>query len=134
MRGLDRTGAIAGAAAIAGAVLLLVLPSDAFEAIVPVFIVLALVAIVFQPRLQQLLAKRPALGEHGGVGTWLWVLLAGVYGGYFGAAQGVLLIGVLGAVLTESLQRVNAAKNLLSLVVNLVAAVTFIVVRPEVID
>ncbi len=57
-----------------------------------------------------------------------------MYGGYFGAAQGVLLIGVLGAVLADDLQRVNALKNLLSLVVNLVAAVTFVIVRPEAID
>src|ERR671929_158530 len=78
---------------------------------------------------QRAAAGRP--GDRVGVLAMVGTLLAGVYGGYFGAAQGVLLIGLLGAVLDESLQRVNAAKNLLSLVVNFVAAITFLVVRPQ---
>jgi uncharacterized membrane protein YfcA len=56
------------------------------------------------------------------------VLLAGVYGGYFGAAQGVLLIAVMGLLLDEDLQRINAAKNVLAGLVNLVAALVFIAV------
>ena len=52
----------------------------------------------------------------------------GVYGGYFTAAQGILLIGVMGALLPEDMQRMNAAKNLLSLVVNVVAAVAYTLV------
>ena len=60
--------------------------------------------------------------------------LAGVDGGYFGAAQGVLLIGLLGSLLPESLQRVNALKNLLSLVVNGVAAIVFVAVAFDRID
>ena len=52
----------------------------------------------------------------------------GVYGGYFTAAQGILLIGVMGALLPEDMQRMNAAKNLLSLLVNIVAAVAYTVV------
>jgi uncharacterized membrane protein YfcA len=62
------------------------------------------------------------------------VCLAGVYGGYFGAAQGVLLVGLLGSLLPETLQRVNAAKNLLSMLVNLTAAVTFAMVAFDLID
>ena len=61
--------------------------------------------------------------EHGGVALFVGVLLAGVYGGYFGAAQGVLLIALLGLFLDEHLQRVNAAKNVLAGVVNAVAAI-----------
>ena len=70
----------------------------------------------------------------GGLALGGGVLLAGMYGGYFGAAQGVLLVGLLGSLLHESLQRVNAAKNVLSLVVNSTAAVTFLVVRPAAVD
>ena len=110
-----------------GATLLLVLPAEAFEAIVPVFIVIALAGIVFQPRLQRMLAERGRdLGEHGGVGTWVWVLLGGVYGGYFGAAQGILLLSVLALTLPETLQRVNGLKNVLAALVNLVAAAIFV--------
>ena len=58
----------------------------------------------------------------------LGTFLVGVYGGYFTAAQGILLIGVMGALLPEELQRMNAAKNLLSLLVNVVAAIGFTVV------
>jgi uncharacterized protein len=120
---------------IAGALLLLRLPASAFEAIVPVLIGISVVLVLVQPRLAAALQKRRAAagrpGDQVGVLAMIGVLLAGVYGGYFGAAQGVLLIGILGAVLDESLQRINAAKNLLSLVVNLVAAITFLVVRPQ---
>jgi uncharacterized membrane protein YfcA len=58
--------------------------------------------------------------------VWLLVYGAGVYGGYFGAAQGVLLMAILGVGLTESMQRNNATKNVLALLVNLVAAIVFI--------
>ena len=56
------------------------------------------------------------------------MLVAGVYGGYFGAAQGVLLMAILGIGVADSLQRHNATKNVLALVVNLVAALVFIAV------
>jgi uncharacterized membrane protein YfcA len=72
----------------------------------------------------------PRRGPGGDRGTYV----AGVYGGYFGAAQGVLLVGLLGSLLAESLQRINALKNVLALVVNAVSAVTFLVVRPEAVD
>src|SRR5688500_18079333 len=83
------TGSVLGA--VAGAVLLLELPAEAFESIVPAFIVLALLGILFQRRLQALIAGRAQRGEHGGFLTWLGVFVAGIYGGYFGAAQGILL-------------------------------------------
>lgn len=121
--------------AVAGAVLLLRLPTAAFEAIVPVLIAVSVVLVVLQPRISaRAAARREAAGtEHTGPGPAAvgGTLVAGVYGGYFGAAQGVLLVGLLGSLLPQSLQRVNALKNLLSLVVNLVAAVTFLVVAPQ---
>jgi uncharacterized protein len=123
---------------IIGALLLLRLPPSAFAAIVPVLILISVVLVLVQPRLAAAVQKRRAdaghPGDRVGVPAMAGTLLAGVYGGYFGAAQGVLLIGLLGSVLDESLQRVNAAKNALSLVVNLVAAITFLVVRPQAVD
>ena len=80
-----------------GAVLLLVLPASAFKAIVPVFIAIALVLVVLQPRLNRMLAEREISRENeGGLWTPVGVYAAGVYGGYFGAAQGILLLGILG--------------------------------------
>ena len=114
-----------------GAVGLLVLPESAFDAIVPVLIVLSLIGVIVQPRLRERLgAKRddPA-GRSGRPATPLVVgtFLGGIYGGYFGAAQGVLLIALLGIFAADDLQRLNATKNVLALTVNAVAAVVFLV-------
>jgi uncharacterized membrane protein YfcA len=123
-----RLGTASLLGAVLGALLLLKLPASAFEAIVPVFIVLALLGIVFQPRLQRLLGRPHEPGFHGGFWAWLGVFVGGVYGGYFGAAQGILLISVLGLTLSEDLHRVNALKNVLAGLVNLVAGVVFVLV------
>ncbi len=117
---------------LAGALLLLVLPEEAFAAIVPALILLGLVLVVFQPRISAWVARRhDAAGGLPENGAW-WVrpavLLAGVYGGYFGAAQGVLLMAILGIGVDEPLQRLNAVKNVLAAVVNGVAGILFIVV------
>jgi uncharacterized membrane protein YfcA len=112
-----------------GAVLLLVLPASAFEAIVPAFIAIALVAVALQPRLDRLVAAhRPPPDAHGTGLPRVLVYVAGVYGGYFGAAQGILLLAILGLALPDDLQRVNALKNVLAGIVNGVAALVFIVV------
>ena len=117
---------------LAGGLLLLVLPEDAFTAIVPALILLGLVLVVFQPRISAWVARRHdaagGLPEHGAWWVWPAVLLTGVYGGYFGAAQGVLLMAVLGIGVDESLQRLNAVKNVLAAVVNGIAGVLFIAV------
>jgi len=117
---------------IAGAVLLLTLPPGAFEAIVPVLILLGVLLVVVQPTVSRWVARRR---EAKGVDSeadarWVWpaTLGTGVYGGYFGAAQGVLLMGVLGIGVQESLQRSNAVKNVLAAAVNAVSGVVFIVV------
>ena len=109
--------------------LLLVLPASAFEAIVPVFIAIALVSVVLQPRLDRLVAEhRPPPEAHGTGLPRVLVYIAGVYGGYFGAAQGILLLAILGLALPDDLQRVNALKNVLAGIVNGVAALIFIAV------
>lgn len=111
-----------------GAVLLLALPPGAFEAVVPVLIVLACVLVAAQPWIAARLKERPNRREHGGPVVWLLVLAAAVYGGYFGAAQGVLLLAVLGLALQDTLQRLNAFKNVQAGLVNLVAGLVFMVV------
>ncbi|WP_300609965.1 sulfite exporter TauE/SafE family protein [Trebonia sp.] len=135
-------GAASLCGGLVGAILLLVLPADAFKAIVPALIGIALVMVVIQPWLARWVAGRqqprnggdgrdPADGGGGGAAAggpvlWLLVFCTGIYGGYFGAAQGVLLIGLLGIAFTDSLQRVNAVKNVLAGVVNGTAAIVFI--------
>ncbi|WGW14037.1 sulfite exporter TauE/SafE family protein [Saxibacter everestensis] len=157
--------------ALTGAWLLLHLPETAFETIVPVLLVLALVMVVTQPALQRWIRRRkaaqldkdqqagddstgrsassgdssdvagdrhnPGHADGGGqphmslgrtIGVITVVFLTGIYGGYFAAAQGILLIGFLGLLLPETLQRINGAKNILVLVVNAVAATTYVVV------
>jgi len=122
-----RLGTMSVLGGLTGAVLLLVLPSSAFKDIVPVFIVAALVLTVFQPRIAAWLTKREIDLDHAGsILTPLAVYLTGVYGGYFGAAQGVLLLAVLGVALAQDLQRTNALKNVLAGLTNGVAGAYFI--------
>jgi uncharacterized membrane protein YfcA len=109
-----------------GAILLLVLPADAFKAIVPGFIVVALVLVVLQPRLSRALAARGREpGDLGGVGPFVGLFLCGVYGGYFGAAQGIIILALLGFLAHQSLQHANAIKNVLAGATNLVAGIIF---------
>ena len=119
--------------ALTGAVLLLTLPPGAFEAIVPALILLGVLLVIFQPRLSAMVARRAerrgtTLDHHGAWWVWPAVLLAGVYGGYFGAAQGVLLMGILGIGVAETLQRSNAVKNVLAAFVNGMAGLVFALV------
>ena len=123
---IAKLAAASGSGAVTGAILLLTLPPSAFKSIVPVFIVIALVLIVAQPRLTALLRRRePDAQEHLGPAALIAVFATGVYGGYFGAAQGILLLSILGLALHETLQRINATKNVLAGLVNLLAGVIF---------
>jgi uncharacterized membrane protein YfcA len=126
-RHVVRLGVMSVLGGVTGAVLLLVLPASAFKAIVPVFIAIALALIVFQPRLNRWLLKHhPEVEREGGVLTPIAVYATGVYGGYFGAAQGILLLGILGVALPQDLHRTNALKNVLAGLVNGVAGVYFV--------
>lgn len=142
-RRLTRLAAASFLGATIGALLLFLLPAKAFKAIVPVLIALALVLIIVQPRLSKRVAARrarreaaaggtgtgaPAAPRHGGWGVLLAVFGSGMYGGYFGAAQGVLLMAILGLTYSDGLQVLNGVKNVLACVVNAVAAVVFIIV------
>ena len=167
-RRLMRLGAASLCGGLVGAILLLVLPADAFKAIVPALIGVSLVMVVFQPRLSRWVAARqqartaappgppdgpgntggsdgPAgsvtvvatattvreqtalQGDPGGPVLCVLVFLSGVYGGYFGAAQGVLLLGLMGIAFTDSMQRINAVKVVLAGLVNGIAGVVFVV-------
>jgi uncharacterized membrane protein YfcA len=129
---LVRLGSASLVGGLVGAVLLLVLPAAAFEAVVPVLIGLGCLLVVLQPAISRRIAPRSEargwIPAHGSIWVWLLVLGTGVYGGYFGAAQGVLLMAILGIGLMETMQRNNATKNVLAGLVNAVAAVVFIVV------
>jgi uncharacterized membrane protein YfcA len=140
---LVKLGSASLCGGLAGAILLLVLPTGAFQAIVPVLICVSLVMVVGPPRLAAWVARRQrdagrgTAGEPGEPGApaaaggpvlWILVFCTGVYGGYFGAAQGVLLIGLLGVALGDTLQRVNGAKNVLAALVNGIAAIVFIAI------
>lgn len=127
-----RLGSASLLGGIVGALLLLWLPSSAFDAIVPVLIALGVVLVLLGPRISRSVAARAeargGIPDHGVWWVWPAVALTGVYGGYFGAAQGVLLMAVLGIGVADSMQRHTATKNVLALVVNAVAAVVFIAV------
>jgi uncharacterized membrane protein YfcA len=115
-------GPASGLGGVAGAVLLFALPSEVFERIVPILILLACALMVLQPRL---VARFGTTGDRG-KRLWLGVFATGVYGGYFGAAQGVILIALLSIFYVDRLQRLNALKNLLAALVNGIAAVLFL--------
>ncbi|NSC20916.1 sulfite exporter TauE/SafE family protein [Streptomyces albus subsp. chlorinus] len=128
-----RLGTAALLGALAGALLLLTLPSSAFDMIVPVLIGLALVLVVLQPRLSAALRRRRERDNstghpHGGLPLQGGILLASAYGGYFGAAQGVIYLALMGLLINDDLQRINAVKNVLGAVVNGTAAVFFLFV------
>lgn len=114
---------------LTGSVLLLVLPSGVFRRVVVVLIVVALVLVVVQPQLSRWLIgrRRSQGGRDVPIPLVVLVYATGVYGGYFGAAQGIVLISVLGVFVADHLQRLNACKNVLAGSVNAVASVVFIV-------
>jgi len=125
----------AGLGGLTGACLLLLLPASAFARIVPVLILIACALVAVQPRLTSWIAarhERRGTVAHDGGGPLLavGVYLTGIYGGYFGAAQGVILIALLAILIDDELQRLNGLKNVIATVINAVAAIIFIAVAP----
>jgi uncharacterized membrane protein YfcA len=125
-----RLGSASVSGGVVGAILLLSLPPGAFSAIVPALILVGLLLVVLQPRVSAWVDARHegARGEFGPWWVWPAVFGTGVYGGYFGAAQGVILMGLLGIGIADSLQRLNGLKNVLAGLVNGVAGLIFVVV------
>lgn len=115
-----------------GALLLLVLPASYFKAIVPFLVLLGCVLVSIQPMVQRRVRERRGADhvpgpEHISLPVLLAVYGTGVYGGYFGAGQGVVLMGILGLVLHDDLQRINGTKNVLAGSVNAIATFVFII-------
>jgi uncharacterized membrane protein YfcA len=113
---------------LVGGLLLLNLPESAFRAIVPALIGIACVRVVIQPWLTRWLGVRPNKPAHGGPLLQAGIFGSGIYGGYFGAGQGILMIAILALGTGDPLQRVNALKNFLAGCVNGIAAILFIFV------
>jgi uncharacterized protein len=124
---------------LVGALLLLVLPASAFKTIVPVLIVIGLLMVVIGPSIQRWTARRQLEGgsertTHSVVGLLAGIFVLGIYGGYFGAAQGILIVGLMSIMTTVALQQINAVKNVLTTAVNGIAAITFMIVAWHDID
>lgn len=130
---LKRLGAVSVAGGLLGAGLLLLLPSASFERVVPYLILVACVLVVVQPRLSAVMIRRAATQPDRSrphVLLDVGVFATAIYGGYFGAAQGVILVALLGIFVEDHLQRLNAAKNVLAGLVNGVAAILFVIFAP----
>ncbi|MFE5685955.1 MULTISPECIES: sulfite exporter TauE/SafE family protein [unclassified Streptomyces] len=132
-RRILKLGAGAVLGGLVGATLLLTLPAAAFETIVPVLVGLAVVLVALQPLISGLVRRRrerSGARPRGDAGPLLFTSLTldSVYGGYFSAAQGILYVALMGMLLDEPLQRLNAVKNVLVALVNAVAALFFLFV------
>jgi uncharacterized membrane protein YfcA len=125
-----RFGIAAILGGLTGGVILLAAPESAFEAVVPFLILIACALMAFQPRLSRFMAARRGMEAGHPTGLMVGVYLTAIYGGYFGAAQGVILMALLAIFLTDDLQRLNGLKNWLAGLVNGVAAILFILVAP----
>lgn len=115
--------------AIVGSALLLSLPADAFETIVPVLVGISVLLVVVQPLLARRLRNRNVVATSSPL-LYFLVFLVGVYGGYFTAAQGIMLVGVMGLLVSDPLQRLTGFKNVLTAVVNIVAGAIYTFVAP----
>jgi len=116
------------AGGLTGAVILLALPHSVFKAAVPALVLLAAVLMALQPRVTRWLGDRGDRHVHGGAPLVLGVFLTVIYGGYFGSAQGVILMSLLAIFIDDDLQRLNGTKNALALIVNGMAGIVFILV------
>ena len=120
--------ATAGIGAAAGTALLLLAPAHSFRVIVPYLVLLSCALLAVQPSLTRAAGRHRR--AHPGAPLHAGVFAASVYGGYFGGALGIVLLAILGALLIDGLQRLNALKGLLSLVVGIVAALGYALFGP----
>lgn len=124
---------------VTGGALLLLLPEGAFETVIPPLLLLSGILAAVQPRVAAAVARRRARADvaAGGAGAVrpevhpaliVAIGLTGVYGGYFGAAQGVVLLALLGVFIAGGMSQLNGIKNILAGVANLVSAVLFMAI------
>lgn len=125
---LIRLSIWAGVGSVLGAALLLALPSRAFDHIIPVLVGAAGVLVLLQPIVVRSARRQQAGPTTRGSGPAVGAV--GIYSGYFGAAQGVMLIGVLGVTAPQPLARINALKNVVAVTANGVAGLVYAVVAP----
>lgn len=123
-----RLGSVSAAGGGIGAILLLALPASSFEAIVVILILIACVIVIAQPRLAGAIRARSRGAATGSMHPSVPVFVAAtsLYGGYFGAAQGVILLAMLGVLVDDHPQRLNALKNVLTAILNVAATVVFV--------
>ncbi|QNK82661.1 sulfite exporter TauE/SafE family protein [Nakamurella sp. PAMC28650] len=131
VRRLTILGAVSVVGSAIGSLLLLTAPAATFTALVPWLILGATAIFAVQPLLAAKVAQRREAG-HRDRGAWVYlgVLLSSVYGGYFGAGLGIMLLGVLGTLLPLGLQAINGLKNALSLAINTLAMIAFVIFGP----
>ncbi|MGH2464468.1 MAG: sulfite exporter TauE/SafE family protein [Candidatus Limnocylindrales bacterium] len=125
-----RLGIAAAAGGLTGGLLLLALPASSFERVIPFLILGSVVLVALGPRLSRAMGARRAIGEEHTGPLVITLYLTGIYGGYFGAGQGVIMMAILSVFLPDDLQRLNALKNVLAVLINGVAAVLFILFSP----
>jgi uncharacterized protein len=125
-----RLGLAAAAGGLTGGLLLLALPAAAFERIVPILILGSVGLVAIQPRLSRAMGDRRAVGKEHTIPLVVSLYFTGIYGGYFGAGQGVIMMALLGVFLPDNIQRLNGLKNVLAVLINGVAAILFILVAP----
>jgi uncharacterized membrane protein YfcA len=114
-----------------GCALLLLTPARAFELIVPFLVLAAAATLAFQDRLRALVGHPRTMSPRRAALTLQIVVFAGaVYGGYFGAALGVMYVAALALILDEPLKRINALKNVLSAAVGLITVIVFAIFAP----
>jgi uncharacterized membrane protein YfcA len=133
---IRRLAVVAGIGGLAGSILLLLTSNSAFRLLIPALLFAATLLLAGQDRIRNALHIGGAVSEpvptpagtHPADPRWLVipVLLVSVYGGYFGAGLGIMLLAVLGIVLHDSLARLNAVKQVLALVINATAALLFL--------
>ncbi len=125
-----RLGVAAAAGGLAGSVLLTLTSNDAFRKLIPVLLFAAAALLATQDRIRKLLRIGVSIdGVEPSVDSkWLAapVVAVSIYGGYFGAGLGIMLLAVLGIALHDRLDRLNALKQVMSLIINATAAVFFL--------
>ncbi|MDQ4009499.1 MAG: sulfite exporter TauE/SafE family protein [Actinomycetota bacterium] len=124
------TAGVAVAGSLVGSLLLLVLPVEMFDAVVPVLVALATVLLGVQPWLTRWIGEPQPEAPDRRAFLLPVVFLAAVYGGYFGGALGVILIAVLALAAHDDLRRLNAVKGVLSLIISVVSVVVFAIGAP----
>jgi uncharacterized membrane protein YfcA len=127
---LRRLGVTAAVGGVVGSAILLAAPDAVFDAVVPFLVLFGSVLLLAQPRVSAYVRDRTATARRDAVQLHGSVFLAAVYGAYFGGGLGVIILAVLGIFVADGLQRLNALKSAMSMVINTIALVAFAIFGP----